>query len=191
VEQPVTTFGTKEHYGWVAQLFHWLTAILVLLAFLLGPGGPETRVYLPERDASRILHESLGMAVLALVLLRLVWRLFDRAPEEPPMPGWMALLAAAAHWALYGLLFAVPLSAIFGAWAEGHALNIYGFGEIAPPFAPSHDLGVTVSAAHKYLGDAIMWLAGLHAAAAIGHHLLLRDRVLVSMLPFWLPLWRK
>ncbi|HVM85598.1 MAG TPA: cytochrome b [Candidatus Binatia bacterium] len=177
-------YGSRERYGTVAQALHWLTAILVLVAFLVGEGGPESRVYAPERDAQRILHESLGLAVLAIVVLRLIWRLLDRAPDEPPMPGWMSRSAAATHWLLYLLLFAVPLTAILGAWWEGHPLDAYLIGSVAPMIAPAHDLGVAVSEIHTWLGDAILWVAGLHAVAAIGHHFVLRDRTLMQMLPF-------
>ena len=177
--------GNHERYGGIAQALHWLTAILVLAAFIAAEGGPESRVYSPERDGQRILHESLGLAVLALVVIRIVWRLMDRAPDEAPMPRWMTLSAVVTHWLLYLLLFAVPLTAIFGAWLEGHALNTYVFAEIPSPFAPSHDLGRSITEVHEWLGDAILWLAGLHAAAALFHHFLLRDRVLISMLPRW------
>jgi cytochrome b561 len=174
---------TKERYGAVAQALHWLTAVLVLAAFLLGLGGPEARVYAPERDSDRILHESIGLAVLALVILRLIWKARDRAPEPPPMPRWMERAAAATHLLLYLLLLAVPLSAIFGAWAEGHPIEAYLVGPISPPFAPAHEFGAWLSEAHKWLGDAIMWVAGLHAAAGLGHHFVLRDKVLTAMLP--------
>ena len=36
------------------------------------------------------------------------------------------------------------------------------------------------------IGDAILWLAGLHALAALYHHLVLKDGVLASMLPRWI-----
>ena len=64
---------SPTRYGRVAQFFHWATAILVLVAFIYGPGGPEQRVYLPVRDFERQLHETLGLCVLALVALRLLW----------------------------------------------------------------------------------------------------------------------
>ena len=123
------------------------------------------------------------MAVLAVLVLRLLWRLMDRAPEEPPMPGWMSVSSRLVHWLLYALLVAVPATAILGAWYEGHPVTVLGFGGIGPAVALSHDFGRSITNIHTLLGDAIIWLAGFHAAAALFHHFFMRDRVLVSMLP--------
>jgi cytochrome b561 len=178
------TAGTgKTRYSRFAQWLHWVTAILVLIAFLVGAGGPESRVYSAERAGQLTLHESLGLAVLLIVAVRLVWRFVDPAPEEPPMPAWMVFASAAGHGLLYLLLFAVPLTAIVGAWSEGHALTTY-LGAIGPWLSWGHDFGAWISEVHTWLGDAILWLAGVHAVAALGHHFVLRDRVLVSMLPW-------
>jgi cytochrome b561 len=84
---------------------------------------------------------------------------------------------------LYVLLFAVPLTAITGAWLEGHPLTLLGGVAIAPWLAESHASGAQIAEIHTWLGDAILWLAGLHALAALAHHFLLRDGVLLSMLP--------
>jgi cytochrome b561 len=179
----MAVIGSKDRYSGIAILLHWLTAILVLLAYIFGEGGPESRVYSPERDSQLTLHESLGMAVLLIVVLRVLWRLADRAPEETPMPAWMSLGSKLGHLGLYALLFAVPLTAILGAWSEGHGVKTW-LGEIAPLIAFSHDFGVWITELHTWLGDAIMWLAGFHAAAALFHHFVLKDRVLRSMLPW-------
>jgi cytochrome b561 len=88
------------------------------------------------------------------------------------------------HFVLYALLAAVPLTAILGAWSEGHVLNLLGLGEIGPLVPLNHALGEELSEIHELLANAIVWIAGLHAAAALFHHFLLRDRVLASMLPF-------
>jgi len=56
-------------------------------------------------------------------------------------------------------------------------------GEIGPWIASSHALGKQIAELHGWLGDAILWIAGLHAAAALYHHFFLRDGVLRSMIP--------
>lgn len=178
--------STSSRYGSVTQLFHWLTAVLVLAAFVLGPGGSELRVYLPARDFERQMHETLGLSVLVLTFLRIMWRVLDKQPVPPEMPAWMHLMSKAAHGGLYLLLLAVPVSAIVGAWLQGHPLTLLAGLEIAPKLAMSHGLGNTIAEVHGLLGDLILWVAGLHAVAAIYHHVFLRDTVLVSMLPRWI-----
>jgi cytochrome b561 len=179
-----------ERYGAVSQSFHWLTAIVVLVAFIYGPGGSEQRVYSAARDADRHLHETLGLCVFVLALARLAWRAVAARPEPPAVARWMGLAADAVQWCLYALLLALPLTAVTGAWLEGHPLTLLGGVEIAPLLAKSHDSGALLAQIHGWLGDAIMWLAGLHALAALYHHALLKDGVLVSMLPRWFPLRR-
>jgi cytochrome b561 len=180
--------GTRFRYGAVAQVFHWLTAALVATAYLSTPGGSEQRAYSVAFDFTREFHETTGMLVVAIVLLRVLWRLTDSTPEAPPMAPWMKLAATLTHCALYALLIAIPSTAILGAWWEGHALTLLGGLTFAPMLAQAHDLGATVADIHTYLGNAIIWLAGLHAVAALFHHFVLRDRVLLSMLPDWPPL---
>ena len=169
--------GNQNRYGLVAQALHWVTAVLVLWAWLIaGTWGRD------DTSPVMALHQTLGFTIFALVLLRLLWRLFDRRPKDPPMPTALALAAKASHWLLYGLLVAIPLTAIVGSWLEGHPILIYG-GEIGPWLAQSRHLGHQILEVHKLLGTSLIWLAGLHAAAAIFHHFFLRDRVLRQMLP--------
>jgi cytochrome b561 len=175
-----------ERYGVVAQFLHWATAILVLAAYIYGPGGSEERVYSPARDFDRELHETLGLCVFALVAIRVLWRAFDRRPDPPEVPRWMGLAAKSVQVALYVLLFAVPLTAITGAWLEGHPLTLLAGAKIQPLLALSHDTGGTVAEIHTWLGDTILWVAGLHAVAGLYHHFFIRDDVLVSMVPRWL-----
>ncbi len=179
---------TLLRYGVVAQFFHWATAILVLVAFFYGPGGSEQRIYSPARDFDRQLHETLGLCVFALVVMRILWRIVDTRPDPPQVPRWMDVAARAVHWSLYLLLFALPFSAISGAWLEGHPLTLLVGVKIPSLIGISHDLGVTIARIHTWLGDAILWLAGSHALAALYHHVVLKDGVLASILPRWVPL---
>ncbi len=98
----------------------------------------------------------------------------------------MHLMGRLMHVALWTLLLALPVTAFMALGSEGHALTLLDgvridqFPMIAnSAFAKWFDWGDV----HKFLGDAVMWLAGLHAAAAIYHHLVLKDGVLSTMLP--------
>ena len=183
----------SNRYSAVAQALHWATAILVVAAFIFGPGGSEERVYATARDAERQLHETLGLCVLVLTIIRLLWRSFDTQPDPPELARWMDLAAQAVRVALYLLLLVLPLTAIAGAWLEGHPLTLLAGLRIASPFPPSpplHEAGTTIAILHTWLGDAILWVAGFHALAALYHHWVLRDGVLQAMLPRWLTIPR-
>jgi cytochrome b561 len=173
----------RDRYGAVAQAFHWVTAVLVLAAFTLGPGGSEEHVYAAAGDADRQLHETLGLCVFALVLLRVLWRMVDERPEPPAVPRWLGTAAKVVQATLYVLLLAVPLSAITGAWLEGHPLTLIDGLRVAPWLPSDHGTGAVIAEIHGWLGDLVLWLAGLHAVAALYHHFFLKDGVLLSMLP--------
>ena len=84
---------------------------------------------------------------------------------------------------LYILLLAIPVTAIAGAWLEGHPLTLLGNVRIGPLLTEAHAAGSAIATVHTWLGDTILWVAGVHAAAALYHHFVRRDRVLRSMLP--------
>lgn len=170
-------------YGSAAMALHWLTAVLVLAAFIMGPGGSEQRVYSAAKDFDRQIHEVLGLTVFGFTLLRLLWRALAAAPQLPALPRWMHWASRTVQGLLYALLVATPVSAIAGAWLEGHALTLGMLGNVPPMIPESHAAGQTVAKIHTILGDSIVWLAGFHAAAALFHHFVLRDEVLGSMLP--------
>lgn len=174
---------TPTQYSAAAIALHWLTAILVLIAFATGPGGPEYRVYDATRDFGRQFHETLGLILVALLLIRVLWRAFDTHPEPPPAAQWMNVVAKTVQVSLYLLLFLVPLTAVAGAWLEARPLTLLGPSTVASPLPELHTLGVIVSEIHSLLGFAVMWVAGAHAAAALFHHYVLQDDVLRSMLP--------
>ena len=170
-------------YPRALMALHWLTAVLVVAAFTLGPGGSEQRVYSAAKDFDRHLHETLGLTVLVLTLVRLAWWRAVSHGLSSSAPRWMNVVSRLVQLLLYALLLAVPLTAIAGAWLEGHALTLGLLGNIPPPIAKDHALGVTIAKIHTLLGDTILWVAGFHAAAALAHHFVLRDDVLLAMLP--------
>jgi cytochrome b561 len=174
--------STCSRYGTVTRAFHWLTVVLVLAAYVLSKGDPYS-LYSAAADGTRRAHETLGMLVFIVVLLRLLWRLIDSVPTTDPMPGWMAAMAAKLmQFMLYGLLIAIPPTAVLGTWLEGLPLTFPGF-DIAPHIAQARGLGQLIIEIHTALGNVILCAAGVHAAAALFHHFYLRDGVLKSMGP--------
>ena len=181
--------GTQsvERYGAVSQMLHWATTALVLYAFIDGLGGSEERVYATSRDFQRQMHETLGLCVFALTAIRLLWKRFEIAPSPVPVARWMEVLRRGVEIALYLLLVTVPLTAVCGAWLEGHPVTLLAGVSVAPWPVFSHGAGVAVARLHTWLGDAIMWVAAFHGLAALYHHVVLKDAALMSMLPRWLP----
>ena len=178
----------RTHYDAVSRAFHWLTAIAVLLAFILGPEhfGRQMRQGLdPATRWDIVLHESLGVLVMALTLLRLLWVAVRPAKPRFDMPVWMQQASQATHGLLWLLLLAVPMSAFLALGSAGQPLTLLGGFRVdempviaQSPLAHLADWGDL----HGALGDLTLWLAGLHAVAAIFHHVLLKDGVLLSML---------
>ena len=116
--------ANPRSYDPISMSLHWLTALLVLAAFIMGPGGSEQRVYSAAKDFEREIHEVLGLAVFVLALLRLGWKPFARTPQRPELPGWMTLAAQVVQGLLYVLLIATPITAVLGAWLAGHPLTL-------------------------------------------------------------------
>lgn len=172
-----------ERYSATARVFHWVTVVLVVAAYMMSVGGSETRVYSSANDFDRSLHELLGLSVFTLTLVRFGWRAIVPPPKRPDLPAWMELAARLGHWAIYALLLLVPVAAVVGAWLEGHPLTVLAVGNIPPLLAQSRPLGAQIANLHGLLGNVLIWLAGFHAAAALYHHFWRRDTVLLSMLP--------
>lgn len=171
--------SSSSHYGRGVRAFHWLTVILVLATYGLSKGDSYS-LYSSAADGIRRSHETLGIVILVVVVMQLLWRLIGSRPDQHPMPRWMAVAARLVRFALYMLLTAIPATAIVGTWLLGLPVTLLGF-DIGPQIAEAHGLGQMIMEIHTTLGNAIIWLAGAHAAAAFFHCFYLRDKVLQSM----------
>jgi len=176
--------NSPDGYGAISQSLHWLTVGLVVLAWALGTFDDA----LPKgaaRATGLFVHISAGVAILALLVARVLWRLADRPPPpEPTVLGvWLDWAGRLAHYALYALLIAAPVAGIVLQFARGDALPLFGVSEIPSPWIADRTFARSVKEVHEVLANALVILASLHAAAALVHHLILRDRTLVRMLP--------
>ncbi len=175
----------NHKYHPLSQIIHWLTAILVVIAFVLGPEDVD-ELDNPSLDLGLQTHETLGLAVFGLTVLRLLWTLFSQRPLAVPMAAWMRTISKVLQGSLYLLLIAVPLTAILGTWLEGNVLSLLDNVTITSPLSTSENLGEFLLELHPTLADTLLILADIHAAAALFHHFILKDLVLATMLPEWL-----
>ena len=176
--------NSPDGYGAIPQALHWLTVALVVLAWALGTFDDA----LPKgaaRAAGLFVHISVGVAILAVLVARLLWRLADPPPPpEPTVLGvWLDWAGRLAHYALYALLIAAPVAGIVLQFARGDALPLFGLSEIPSPWIADRAFARSVKEVHEVLANGLVILAGLHAVAALVHHCIFRDRTLVRMLP--------
>ena len=171
----------KTRYNAVTRWIHWLTAILVVATFILGPEDLDETENLGG-DWSVQVHETLGLVVFGLSIFRIVWMLFFQPRLHIPMSAIMSMSAKMLQAALYFLLLAVPFTAAFGISLNGDALNLLGNTTIMPPFTAMKTTGELLLDLHPVFADLLMWLAGVHAGAALFHHYILKDTVLKSMM---------
>jgi len=173
-----------QHWGGAAKFFHWTTVLLILIQGAIG----LIMVNLPRRpDIIPVysLHKSLGLTILALALLRLLWRAFDPRPDEPAtMPRGQVLAARVGHALLYVLIFAVPLSGwLFDSVSALRPLYWFGLVEVPHLTGPDPGLKDLTRNAHEWLFWLLVAVAAGHAAFALIHQFVNRDDILRRMWP--------
>ena len=173
--------ATRSRYDGVSIALHWTTVVLVIALFALGElWGFADR---PLRHQLVTLHMSLGMLLSLDVAFRLAWRLMPGHQVPPVATGPTETAARAVHWLLYALLIGQSIYGYIVRWSEGEAMSFFGL-LIPSPMTPvdrgTHHL---IQDIHGWVGWAIIIVALGHAAAALYHHFVLRDEVLVRMLP--------
>lgn len=171
-------------YSSSQKLLHWTIFGLVLglygITYVeeLFPRGD------PGRDWVWWLHISFGLVLVVAVGLRIAVRFSRGTPPLPPaMSGVERGLAQLAHGLLYVLLVAIPVLGIVLTWYRGDALSFFGLFTIPAPVVPDRGMARAVKELHELAANAILIVAGLHAAAALWHHFVRRDDVLRRMLP--------
>jgi len=168
----------------VAQALHWLVALLVFVQLGLGLYAAGLPLGIARLEwLSR--HKSLGLAVLALAVVRLAWRVASPPPAMPVAMSRVERLAAGAtHRMLYALLILAPVAGWLYASAAGLSVNWFGLW-LVPDLVPRD---VQWAARLKLLHElSVLLLAVLvagHIGAALRHALLRRDGVVRRMLPW-------
>ena len=177
--------NTKERWGVASQSFHWLIAFLIIGLAIVGswmsdlsPGDNKWFFY--------GWHKQLGVLVLSLVVLRLLWRFMNVAPDLPSfMPSWQKIAAHLNILVLYIVMFGFPVSGLIMSLLGGHDVDVFGLFTLKA-FEKTPELSAIAANArevHGMLLWALIIFGSLHVLAAFYHHFVLKDNVLKRMLP--------
>lgn len=168
-------------YTRTAIALHWLIAILVVTQFAWG----WWMLSIPKQPAgvradAFNLHKSIGLTILALMMVRLAWRVTHPAPALPEMPRWQTWLARSTHVALYAALLIQPFAGYLGSVFSGYPVKYFGM--TLPAWGVRHEgLKDFLSIVHLCTSFAIATLVLLHVAGAAKHALVERDGLLARM----------
>ena len=174
--------STAVRYNGLSKTLHWVIALLAFSQLAMG------KFFEVEADESGSLfnwHTAFGLLVLALMVVRLSWRLTHAVPALPRnTPGWQQIAARATHIAFYGLLIALPITGWLITSVEGDAVSFFGWFTVPSLPVPTGEASEDfLEETHELLGNVLLVLAGLHVLAGLKHHYMDRDEVLRRMMP--------
>lgn len=180
-----------ERYTQLAIALHWIIALLFL--------GSYMAVYYrhwftvkktPENWTALQLHLAIGITIGAFVLLRVIWRAFNKPPALPPGPTWEHNAAHSAHFVLYAFMIVMPITGYLGTGAptDYFAIPMFKDTQLFHSMVEG-TLGLTwkeweapLDFVHKRSGEYLLWgLILIHAAAALYHQYVKRDNLLARM----------
>lgn len=173
-----------DRYSRTARVLHWTVAVLVLLQIALGFGADWSERPVSDRLLDQ--HVRIGLLILALMVLRLSWRIATPQPRSTEAIGWRKRAAGVTHGSLYLLLLAMPVSGyVLWAWT-GPALDWWGLGRVPILFRGDDDeIWRSVAGyGHQYGAYAVSALVILHILAAAHHQFVLRDRLIGRRMGF-------
>ena len=167
-----------DRYSAISITLHWLMLLVMAAAF----ATIELRVNFERgsdiREGLKHWHFMLGLSVL----VRIGARIMTAGPRPMAEPAWRKVLAKAVHLALYALMIGMPLAGWVILSAEGDPVPFFGL-ELPPLVGPDKALAERVEELHELGGSIAYWLIGFHALAALFHHYVLKDGVLLRMRP--------
>lgn len=115
---------TKQRYGLISKLLHWVMALLVGWQFLkFGDRIADGKHWIGETLVPW--HVSIGTLLLGLIVLRLIWAVVQRNKRPQPQPG-TELAVKGGHGLLYAGLLILPLSGVLYLVGRGFGLKAFG-----------------------------------------------------------------
>ena len=172
----------QPHYGTTAKALHWLVMALLIVQYPLGKFMPDIHRGMTPGDAMTF-HISFGITILALMVLRLFWRITHPVAPAGSLPAWQRLISEAVHWLLYALVLATTMTGWIFASERGWSISL--FFAVPLPMLPTEGslLANSLGKWHGTMEWVLLLVIGAHVAAAMAHTFIFRDRIMQRMLP--------
>lgn len=175
--------NTVDSWGAGIKFFHWLMAALIIFQIMLGVMAVTWPVSPTKLDLF-VWHKSFGVLILTLAALRLLWRLANVTPALPEgMADWERLGARMSHFLLYLLMIALPITGWIINSAANIPFRIFWLVPLPPIVAPDKALADLFAWIHGGLALTLVLVVVVHVGAALRHHFIKHDKVLIRMLP--------
>ncbi len=171
-------------YSGLSITLHWLMLLLIVAVYAC----IELRGYYPKgsdiREGMKVWHFMLGVAVLALVIIRVIARVAGTTPRITPEPkAWQSVLSRLVHLALYLFMICMPMAGWLVLSASGKPVPFFGL--VLPPLmGENRDAAHQIKELHETVGNIGYYLIGLHALAALIHHYVMKDDTLGRIQPW-------
>lgn len=169
-------------YGTTAKVLHWTVVALLLTQYLIGWLMPDIRRNMSP-GMGMTWHISIGTVILALIVVRFIWRLTHPVAPESSLQPYQRLTSEAAHWLLYLLVLATTISGWLFASARGWKISWFFLAPLPMLTSGSQPLVRKLDGWHQNLEWALLILIGIHVASALLHFIYYRDGVMRRMLP--------
>jgi cytochrome b561 len=182
----MNTTASTPGYTVTAKLLHWLVASLVVVQFVLAnlAERAEDADDLVSELALFANHRSVGITILALIIIRLLWRWRNPPPPLPEtVPRWQLMASRVSHYSLYGILLVMPISGWLMSSAADVSVTWFGLVDLPDFVSPNHERHEFFEEIHELLATLLFVIASLHILAALKHGLFDKDGVLQRMLP--------
>ena len=181
--------NSKQHYGLLTIMLHWLMALAIYGMFALGLWMVGLGYYDGWYHSAPEIHKGIGILLFATLLLRLGWRVIS--PPPAPLSHYSPLIrrsATVAHGLLYGVLLLLLISGYLISTADGKAISVFGWFEVPALLGGAGEQADLAGDLHLWLAWGLVLFSALHGLAALKHHFVDRDVTLKRMLGYRIPL---
>ncbi|WP_296600462.1 cytochrome b [Phenylobacterium sp.] len=174
--------NTRAAYGWAAIALHWISAVAVIVLYLLGEQLEEAEGR-AAKLAAMANHVSVGMLLLTFLAARLLWSAAQPHPRPLEQNRVLRFVAMAVQGLFLGMIAVQIVTGPLVIWARARAIDVFGLVTITSPFTQPvpwlHDAAET---AHKVAPNLLWPLLALHVLGALKHAVIDRDPTLRRML---------